>query len=350
MGPGCALAFTDGRGRGFSVLLKPVMRDSNLRGNSLAGLARCGGMEGTRGLRSRTASAHPRKMTAMTSRLVAVALVVSSSALAYAEPQTAEDWNAIGVQHRKALRPGKALEAFKKAHDLAPTAKSRGQMGFVEHDMGHYVTAEQHLIEALTEETDPWVARNRKYLKEALDLSQRHLGSVSLVGGIAGATVAVSGNAVGVLPLDRPLRMTVGEAAITVSAPGHLTWRQEVRVSPGKTEELEVDLVPDRSDLPRGPVGVQAGSIQAQESLTADAKDGPGPSETPAGSSTNRVLKWSLVGAGIAVAAASAGYLAVTRRGCGDVECRRSPPSAVPGVVGVGSGLLLAGGVILYTW
>jgi hypothetical protein len=289
-------------------------------------------------------------MTAMFSHLVTMVLMVALCGLAHAEPQTAEDWNAIGVQHRKALRPEKALEAFRKAHNLAPTPKSKGQIGFVEHDLGHYESAEQHLVEALTAETDPWVIRNRKYLEEALDLSKRHLGSVSLLGGIAGATVAVRGNAVGVLPLDRPLRMTEGAADITVSAPGHLTWRREVRVSPGKTEELSVDLVPDRSDLPQGPSGVQAGKNQTQESLIAGAKDGPRPSEGTADNDRNRILKWSLVGAGIAVAAAGAGYLAVTRRGCGDVECRRSPPSAVPGLVGVGTGLLLAGGAILYTW
>ena len=117
-----------------------------------------------------------------------------------ASPETAEEWNALGVKHRKRLEPERALDAFRRAHELAPTARSRGQMGFVEHDLGRYLEAEQHLSEALAAERDPWVIRNRKFLVEALALTRSHLGRV-IVDGPPGAAVSVGGAPVGTLPL-----------------------------------------------------------------------------------------------------------------------------------------------------
>ena len=164
---------------------------------------------------------------------VVVAIVLSGITVANAQepqkrtnPTTAADWNSRGVQHRKDGEHEKALEAFQKADELERTPKSRGQLGFVEHDLGRYVAAEEHLGEALEAKSDPWVTKNRKFLAEALDLTKRHLGYVKLGGGESGATVTIQAKPVGVMPIDKPIRVEEGEVLITVNSPGRLTWQQ----------------------------------------------------------------------------------------------------------------------------
>ena len=183
--------------------------------------------------------------------VLAVVLSLGSppAAMAAQAPQTAEQWNTRGVQLRKKQRPEQALEAFERAHELAPSAKSRGQLGFVQHDLGHYVVAEKYLVEALSEDRDPWVVKNRQYLVEALDQSRAHIGYL-VIAGPAGAEVRIQGAPAGSLPWAQPAPLAEGQAWLSVSAPGHLTWEKMVTIKARQTEKVEADLVPDRRDLP----------------------------------------------------------------------------------------------------
>jgi hypothetical protein len=268
---------------------------------------------------------------------------------AAAEPQTAEEWNALGVQHRKNLKPEQALEAFRKAHELAPSAKSRGQLGFVEHDLGQYVFAEQHLLESLSAEADPWVIKNRKFLEEALALTRRHLGHV-VVNGPAGATVRVQGAPVGTLPLARPLSLPEGETWIAVSAPGFLTWEQRLTITGGKEVELTADLVPDRRDLPgvdRPPALGQSGP----RSLTAPAL--PQVERERRESSWRQRGAWTLVAVGVALAGSAVWAHATREPDCGSGQgtCNQLPRSSWPTVVLAGGAVAaLGGGITLLSW
>jgi Tetratricopeptide repeat len=165
------------------------------------------------------------------------------------EPDTADKWYARGVWYRKRDQPQKALEAFSHAHALAPSAKTRGQMGFAEHDLGRFVSADQHLAEALAAESDPWVVKNRRYLDEALSLTRRHLAQITVVGP-SGASVTVQRAAAGTLPLSRPLTLVEGEVLLSVGLAGYLPWEQRLVVRGGKALTVTADLVPDRRELP----------------------------------------------------------------------------------------------------
>jgi hypothetical protein len=289
-------------------------------------------------------------------RIVGVALsalLLVWSATAAAEPDSAQEWNAVGVRHRSRLEPEKALEAFRKAHQLAPSPKSRGQMGFVEHDLGQFTAAEQHLAGALAAHKDPWVIKNRRFLAEALAMTRLRLGHVS-VRGPAGATVRVQGAPVGTLPLSLPLSLPEGETWIAVAAPGHLPWEQRLTITGGKELEVVADLVPDRGDLPDithpppdrhvegGPGRPPTLGDQAPGTLTPD----PHP----------RAVAWTLVGVGAALAGAAVWSFTTRGPSCpgaspGGRICNQAPRASWPGMAFAGTSVLaLAAGITLFVW
>ena len=323
-----------------------------LAGNRVDGESGAEWRRPTRGLRSGPTRPHACEVMAMLIRVVVLAaLPVLWSPSASADHQTADEWNAQGVQHRKQLQPAKALEAFRKAHEIHPTARSRGQMGFVEHDLGQYLAAEQHLVEALAVESDPWVMKNRKYLSEALELTRRHLGHVT-VNGPAGATVTVQGTPVGTLPLSRPLSLLEGETSIEVSGAGYLPWEQRLTIAPGKTVDLTADLVPDRRDLPGLNPTPVSGTPSVDRPTLAASRDQPAGSPA-AGDVWRRRGAWTLVGVGAALAGAALWSHTTREPSCPDTgrTCNELPRSSWPTVaLAGGSVLAAAGGIALFAW
>ena len=269
-----------------------------------------------------------------------------------ASPETTEEWNALGVKHRKRLEPERALEAFRRAHELAPTARSRGQMGFVEHDLGRYLEAEQHLSEALAAERDPWVIRNRKFLGEALALTRSHLGRVT-VDGPPGAAVRLGGAPVGTLPLNGPISSTEGKTSVTVTAAGYLPWEQQLTITGGRQVRLTADLVPDRRDLPLLPPRDEALRSDDTVDMMGTRNDGRDDEERPRGGRWTRATAWTLMGVGAALAGAAVWAHTSRQPGCprGERVCNRGTRSSWP-TIGLAAGSLVAGvgSMTLFIW
>ena len=79
---------------------------------------------------------------------------------------------------------------FRRAHALAPSARTFGQMGLVETSLKRWVDAETHLAMSLSNPDDGWVDKNRTFLDEALAICRQHVGEL-VVSGPAGAEVFV---------------------------------------------------------------------------------------------------------------------------------------------------------------
>ena len=187
----------------------------------------------------------------VTFAILAGALALLPSGVAAAQPaKTAEQWNAEGVSHRKAGQHEAALEAFRRADIVERTPKSQGQLGLVECDLEQYVAAEEHLRAALAADRDPWVRKYRRALVEAIDRARQHIGYVFLRGGREGASVRVDGREVVTLPSESAISVAAGEATIAVELRGYLPWSRSLRVEAGQRQSVEVDLVPERGDLP----------------------------------------------------------------------------------------------------
>src|SRR6185436_19818337 len=97
----------------------------------------------------------------------------------------AEDPEAIiarGVHLREQGKDEEALAEFRRAFAVAPTAKARAQMALAEQALGMWVAAEEHLKKALEEEKEPWIARNRGALTQAVRTIEQHLGTIVVRG------------------------------------------------------------------------------------------------------------------------------------------------------------------------
>jgi PEGA domain len=123
-----------------------------------------------------------------------------------------------------------ALGSFRRAYELSKGARPLAQIALAEQALGRWADAEGHLGQAVLRSEDPWIARNKSLLEQALVEIQGHLGSLDLSGGVAGAEVRVNGTTVGSFPLKGPLRVPAGSVALEVRAPGYMPVARTVVV------------------------------------------------------------------------------------------------------------------------
>src|SRR4029079_8120449 len=100
-------------------------------------------------------------------RRIVVLSLTCLAAVAHAEEPTADQLIARGLELRRDSKPEQALEMFQKAHALAPSPRTLGQMGLVEASREHWLDAEAHLIASLATPDDAWVRKNRAFLDQA---------------------------------------------------------------------------------------------------------------------------------------------------------------------------------------
>jgi len=200
-----------------------------------------------------------------------------------------------GVDLRKAHDDEAAAREFQKAYDLAHTPRAAGQLGLAEQALGRWEDAERHVAEAVHAPADPWVAKNRAALDEALGTIQAHLGRVEVIGDPAGATVSINGREVGKLPLADAVRVSAGEVDIEVQQPGYVGAQRTVTIVGGQYQKIVIHLTREAapSPEPRAAVAPEAGPAPVRP---VDSGPAPGPS------STRVALKWGaagLAGAGL---------------------------------------------------
>jgi len=170
----------------------------------------------------------------------------------YVAPPAAEEEALLkeGMSLRESGNDQAALARFEKAYEVARSARSLAQVALAEQALGHWTSAEAHLIDAAARGGDPWIAKNKPLLDMALSDIQGHLGSLELSGGVGGAEVRLDGIPVGALPFQSPLRVPAGSVAIEIKAAGYLSVLRTVIIqSRGLTREL-VTMVPTAPPAP----------------------------------------------------------------------------------------------------
>jgi hypothetical protein len=209
--------------------------------------------------------------------LASVLLVTAISAGARAHDIAPDALIVKGLDLRRAGRSVEALEFFRRAHREAPSPRTLGQMGLVEASLAHWTDADAHLAAALTTPDDFWVHRNRPFLEQAHDRARTHIGELVVVGR-PGTTVSFAGRALGVLPLDGPVRAVEGDFALTASAATFKPFSASVSIKGGARTAVTIVLEPlDLAAPPR---------------LSADFFSAAEPSRTSA-------RRWTGVGLGI---------------------------------------------------
>src|SRR6476646_1428225 len=123
------------------------------------------------------------KESVMRLAVVLLATFVALTArIARAAEPTAEQLIVRGLELRRAAKAGEALEMFQRAHALAPSPRTLGQMGLVETSLEHWLDAETHLTAALATPNETWARKNRGFLDQALKVCRRHIGELVVSG------------------------------------------------------------------------------------------------------------------------------------------------------------------------
>jgi hypothetical protein len=137
-----------------------------------------------------------------------------------------------------------ALRVFESIWERSHEPRARAQIGLAEAALGRWLLAEDHLTEALTANTDPWIARNRSVIESTLGTVRQRLGSLEVLCPVPEGEVWVAGRRIATLPLSRPIRMVAGTVEFEVRSPGRLTaHRTTVVPANGLARETVDDLV-----------------------------------------------------------------------------------------------------------
>jgi hypothetical protein len=179
---------------------------------------------------------------------VALALCVPCSRVrAGASKTPSDELVARGLELRTKGKASEALDLFRQAHALEPTARTAGQLGLVEASLQAWMDADAHLTDALSQSEDPWVVKNRSIMEQALTVTRSHIGEIDIIGP-PGTWVHVAGTEGKwpTLPLEKPLRAPEGDARLFATAVDYRQLIQHVKVVGGARTKVTLALVPQR--------------------------------------------------------------------------------------------------------
>ena len=174
---------------------------------------------------------------------ILASLVALAVDLAYAGEPTADELIARGLELRRQAKPEQALEMFQRAHALAPSPRTFGQLGLVETSLEHWMDADAHLAASLAAPDDAWVRKNRAFLDQAASVCQAHIGEL-VITGPDGTAVAVDGKPAGTLPAVQPVKLVAGNALVTATGAGFKDFSKTVTIEGGARATLAIVFDP----------------------------------------------------------------------------------------------------------
>lgn len=238
-----------------------------------------------------------------------VLLLTLATSSASAQEASDEDLLRQGVELRSHGRDAEALEVFRRAWERSHSPRAQAQVALAEQALGRWLEAEEHLTAALTATGDPWVARTRPVLEQALGVIRQHLGRLEVEGNVPGAAVRVDGREVGTLPLRAPVRLRAGDVTLEVSAPGYYPVSRRVTIPPDAAARELVELARRAAETP---AATPAPRPVAQPSTTVVAPArAPAPHSEPPAGAAQRTAGWALGGAAVLLIAGGAVMLPV---------------------------------------
>lgn len=179
-----------------------------------------------------------------------------------------------GLQAYDAGRVAEARSAFRRAHELSPTARTLRTIGMCSFNLGDYMDAVWNLERARIETRKPLTEEQQKHVLGLIAKANQHIGRFRLHLDPAEASVMVDGRPA--LLLDQTeLLSEAGIREIEARAPGYQTAHNTLSVDGGDRTTIVLSLVPESSQstvardgaiLPASPAASQ------EEPAPADAK------------------------------------------------------------------------------
>jgi hypothetical protein len=180
-------------------------------------------------------------------RLENAALILAVSLMAPSRAHAGDNAEQLikqGVELRAQKKDAEALDHFQRAYAVAPTPRALAQIALAEQALGSWASAEEHLADALSHESDAWIRTRRAPLKEAMQEIREHVGSLEISGPV-GAEVTIAGRQPFKLPLEKPLRLVVGDVSVSVASPGFRTLERKFTIVAHAALNERFDLVPE---------------------------------------------------------------------------------------------------------
>jgi tetratricopeptide (TPR) repeat protein len=218
-----------------------------------------------------------------------------------------------GVQEYERGNWLEAIELFRRAHALAPSARTHRGLGLSYFEARRYALAVQHLTAALADTRRPLTAVQRKEVRAALARSRALVGEVALVITPDDALVLVDGRALE--RGERTLALDAGSHKLEVSKPGYATQRRTVDVAGEQHLDLRIELeasgtVPALAAPAPATAALPTPEQTAQQAPAATSGEGATAANEPSKPVTKRWWFWTGIGAvvvgGTAVALAVA--------------------------------------------
>jgi hypothetical protein len=174
-----------------------------------------------------------------------ILLLVAASAARGADSPGAQADDLInqGFQLRLQGKNAEALDLFVRAHALAPSSKTLGQIGSAELALHRWIDAETHLEDALSRKDGPWIESHRTSLEKSLAEARQQIGHVEFRGPV-GADISVDGRHVGTLPLPAPVHVGAGLAHVVAVAAGYVPLQEDIPVRGGEAKAVTLVLLP----------------------------------------------------------------------------------------------------------
>ncbi|HEY6478051.1 MAG TPA: hypothetical protein VI456_15845 [Polyangia bacterium] len=251
-------------------------------------------------------------------------------ALAASDAEQGEALIREGIRVRSQDQTARALPLFEKAYKISPTPRAAAQLGLCELELGHYVTSERHLGEALASPGQPWIAKNRAILQHQREAATANIGELTLSISPADATVLLNNEPVDRVRLGAPLRLDKGSVHLQVRALGFQSAQETIVIVGGKRDQRAFSLVPE------APSPVAAAALPAPTAATQPAGADPGvvldttPPTPAAPARPLRLAAW--ITAGAAVGALALGT-AEAFNAAGERDAFNSHTGSVGGVV-----------------
>jgi hypothetical protein len=261
-----------------------------------------------------------------------------------------------GVALRRQRNDGAALQEFRRAYEIEPSARAAAQMALAEQALKLYVEADKHLTEALRDRNDPWIRKNRTVLEQQRRTVATHVGRVVVGGEPTGADVFLNGQNAGTIPLREPATVPPGPVQVEVRSPGYVATSMSIVVAAGDQGRVDVSLKRERTLTPPPlgdpqpglhPATLSATTLPVRPTTTASrgdltgsaviepVREDPDPPDRPVeGASPGlRTARWVMVGATTAFLAAGIAGLVIREHEVGMFNKSRCGVDAVSGNV-----------------
>lgn len=212
-----------------------------------------------------------RRLAPLLSLLCAM---VAAQARAAPTPPGYQEAIGAAVQEYKAGNWTEAIMLFRRAHGLAPSARTHRGLGLCYFEARKYVAAVEHLTAALDEARRPLDAAQRGEVQAALTRARTMVGELVVRASPQSAQVIVDGSRRA--QVGQPIALDAGSHAIEVRAEGHAAQQRTVDIVGEQRNELLVEL--ERAGAGAGalrePVAPSAGEAPEAGSVEDESRGG----------------------------------------------------------------------------